>query len=250
MYRPPGICGDGIWCGGRTPKEFGRAGLTQLEVVEVLHFNQTGITMLILSNLVLFSLWLLATLVPGFCLYDGNTSEVNAVTHVGWWAVIEMFALVIGMASIYFRLNYNRKGRIEKGVADVRNYLVLYIVVLVFAIVSNVLHAVLSIFEVVNCSSTLCTDSYGFLIVLIVILFVLALFEAWLIYRSVVYRNNLFWALVSEKGSFNVNSEMNDAVAEVKMTDTMPFVQQPIIANNTTTTHRLDHALVPLSKKG
>ena len=180
-------------------------GVSNKAIFDLLRYNQSGIVVLIIVGLVIVATWSVFSVVPGFARFDGDPTEVSAVSHIGWWIPIEIIALTVGGLSVFISFQYNRDQKIEASISKVRGWLVFYIVVLAVAIAANLVHLALSSIELSNCTSTLCMSNKGFLIVLLVFLVVLALLEAWAIYRVVTYSTNL-------KNAFVLSETLDDAV--------------------------------------
>lgn len=189
--------------------------LTNAEALAVLRYNIAGVITIIIINGFLFSLWLLTSLVPGFCRFDGAAGEASAISHIGWWAVIEFWVLLVGAMSVWFGLHYTRNGKIEKGISNVRNFLVFYIIMLALAIIANIVHLVFSAIEWSNCTSTLCISYKGFLIAFVFLLAILIVMEAWQIYRVLVYRRNIAIVLATDKGEFGMSEDNNNRKSAV-----------------------------------
>lgn len=166
--------------------------LTKEDVVELLRLNQTGLISVLVVQSLIMVLWLGADIIPGFVLYNGASGNLSAYTHGFWWRVIELISILIGSASTYFGLDYlGDPGTITRSVARTEQWLVVYIVVLVIAIVSHMIHAILTIFEYANCDSTLCTAHEWVMIMLIFFLILSAVISAWQITRAYTFRENL-----------------------------------------------------------
>ena len=178
--------------------------LTTSEVFVLLKNNQTGVDTIVLVQLLWLILWSLASLVPGFALFDGTAGEVSALSHIGWWMAIDIIVLFVGAKSTGFGLHYNKNGVIEKGVGKVMAFLSFYIFVLVIGILAYIAHLVLSAIELSNCTSTLCVDQKGFLIALIVGLSIMTILFGWQIYRVVTYRGNLRNTLAYKTNMFEM----------------------------------------------
>jgi lysylphosphatidylglycerol synthetase-like protein (DUF2156 family) len=181
-------------------------GLTPAETLVILRWNQAGIVTAILVQVLLVMVVLAGALVPGFALFDGAAGEVSARSHIVWM-IAEVAAIFVGAMSIYFGLNYTSDGTIEKNVSRVRTFLTFYIVVLVIAFLANGTHTVLTFIEGANCTSTLCVSHYAFWITLVIVLIVLAIVEAWLVYRVYTYSQHLFYAIAHRPDVFSFSDE-------------------------------------------
>lgn len=206
-------------CFSRPSRDFRT--LSDRQVMMLLKMNQFGVLTIVVMQSIIFCLWLLALMIPGFALYDGAAGCVSAYTHGGFWLVIEFNILLIGVTSTYFGLNYSTSTRtVEKGVHRVAQWITLYMVALVFGIISHLLHASLTLVEVSTCTSTLCSSYYWVMICLIVFLFVSAFLSLWQIVRACVFQNNLCYALASDKIDTTLDlstpSEADDDEEQVK----------------------------------
>lgn len=193
-------CWDACCRPARDSEEFenvrGDAALSNKATLDLLNYNQTGILTLIIINFALVAVWSIFSVVPGFAKFDGASTETSAVSHIGWWILIEIGTLLVGALAIFPRIVYTEKGTLERGVTPLRNWLIFYMVVLVIAIVAGLTHLALSAVELSNCTSTLCTSQQWALVLLIVFLVIIAFMNAWAIYRVTVYRSNLLYAFV------------------------------------------------------
>lgn len=192
-------CFDACCGPGRNAEDFdlesGYA-LSDADVAELLKMSAAGVTSLVLIQLFLKLLWELATIVPGFALYDGAPSTVSAYTHAGWWMIIDTSALAFGLCATYFGLNYaSEAGVVERGVERTHAWLGAYMIVLALAAVADLTHAGLALSELAVCDSTLCTQNQWNLIVLVVVLFVRPALLFWCMYRVWAFRSNLKMAL-------------------------------------------------------
>lgn len=192
-----GECGD--CCGSRRlEQEFKQ--LTLQESSSILMRNQTGIDILQnLLALVLF-LWILATMIPGFCLYDGVANQVSAFTHAGFWMALQLIPVYIGASATKFGIHYSvRDGVVEKGVGSGLKRMYWYKWLLFFGILAHIVHAVLMGMESQSCSSSLCsTYTWSYWLVLVIIC-IHPFIHAWLIFRVQVYEANLKSAIRYDK---------------------------------------------------
>jgi hypothetical protein len=170
--------------------------LTKYQVHILLKKNQVGLLTFIAFELIIDALWALANIVPGFALFDGQAGQISAYTHSGWWLSIEMIVLAMGIASTYFALHYaTDEGKLELSVSRTDIWLTAYQIVLFLGFCSLLVQTVLTFFELNPCTSTLCTQYYWCLIVVIVFLIVLAMMEIWMILRARVFQLNMRHAL-------------------------------------------------------
>lgn len=174
-----------------SPQSTTNVGVTNKAIFDLLRYNQAGIVFLIVAGLAIVATWTVFSVVPGFARFDGDPTEISAVSHIGWWIPIEIITLVVGGLSVFISFQYNRDQKIEASISSLRGWLVFYIVILAIAIAANLVHLALSIVELTHCTSSLCMSNKGFLIVLLGFLVVLALLEAWAIYRVITYSTNL-----------------------------------------------------------
>lgn len=201
----------GNYCGcPQDPDYFKRkyAALDLKDVYVLLKSNRIGIFMLLLCQAVFLTLWICLNYVSGFSNYDGNPNVANVISHDGWWLTIELIVFAMGLLSISSELSMNERGLCFD--ADTAStYINFYICMLLLAIVANVVDAILSIVEVVTCTSTFCTASYGFLVVFIIMIFLLILIESFLLYRSFTYKLHLQNALMGKPDLFDLRVQEN-----------------------------------------
>jgi hypothetical protein len=156
-----------------------------------------GVNIIVSIQVALHLVWIMLDLVPGFALYDGPVGSVSAYTHTGWWLAIDTVVIVVGAVSVYFGLNYVPGDNVvERGLARNENWIVMYMVFLAIGMVSLLVHAILSLFEVSSCNSTLCINSQWVLIAFIVGLFVDACVLGWGIFRAYAFQTTLKNVLV------------------------------------------------------
>lgn len=200
--RRPNGCLDACCRAPRDPEEFDpdAQALDDSDVAEIVKLSSVGVLMLVIAQIITRLLWELASIIPGFALFDGAPSTYSAYTHLGWWLNIDTLTYAIGLPSVYFALNYaSENGALERGADRTLSWLRAYMFTLVFAMVGDVVHAGFSVSEAVTCDSTLCTQNQWALILLIVILFVRAILHGWNIYRVYVFRSNLSYALAFQR---------------------------------------------------
>lgn len=182
--------------GPRQDYEFEKGQLSESEILLLLKRNQMSILIPVIVEICLTALWILCSIVPGFALYNGDVNQVNAYSHLGWWLIIELLCIVVGCVSTYFSLGYSSTERkIEKNVSATLKWMYVYCFVLAITLVSHIVHGILSTFELVHCSSSLCTGYKWVLITALVIWYIWALVNEWTIFRAVVYANNLSLAI-------------------------------------------------------
>lgn len=173
-----------------------KAHLTKLQVHSLLKKNQIGLLTFVAFEFGIFIIWCLANMVPGFALFDGQAGQTSAYTHSGFWQAIEACVLCMGIASTYFSLHYaSDEGKLELSVSRTDTWITAYMIVLTLGIFSLIVQVVLTFFEFNPCTSTLCTQYYWCMIVLVVFLIVLAIMEAWMILRARVFQLNMQHAL-------------------------------------------------------
>lgn len=209
VQRPSGW--DTCCAPARTWRDFARGypdALTTEELWVLLQNYKIGVDTIVLFQVLILSLVLLGSLVPGFALFDGAAGEASAISHIGFFAVIELAIIYVGAKSTGFGLHLTAdNSRIEKGVARTKEWLNFYWYMLIVAIVAHITHFVLALIENANCTSTLCVDNRGFLIALIVFLITMAVVLAWQMYRVAVYARGLHLATGSEKIRWTMTSD-------------------------------------------
>lgn len=190
-------------CGGRRWEDFDPEqgdSLSTREVYDLLKSNQTGLAVVTWIHTFLLILWVLTSLVPGFCIYDGAAGSASAVGHIGWWMALQIFIIVVGSNAPYFTLHYTRDGVIVKGVDRSLTYLWFYQIVLILGIIALIVQDVLAWIEYGSCTSTLCTTQGGFLLTICIGLILLILMLAWTAAVLIPgYRRNLKYSLAFDK---------------------------------------------------
>jgi hypothetical protein len=178
------------------------------------------IVQLLLS--IIFVLWLLATGIPGFNLYDG-TSSGPYYTHSMWWIAFQFIILIIGAYSTRFPLHYVgfEKGtgqkHVEKGVEPVLTVLLFYMYVLGCGLVAFVTHAAFTFMELNVCNGKLCTEFKWALIMTLVFLCIHPFVHALQIYFVYRYRASLKWALTYDKVPFEFATVVDEESVPVEM---------------------------------
>lgn len=192
-------CLDACFRGARRPDEFDpkMEDLSCWDVVELLKLSQVGVLSIVIAQVILHVLWSLATIVPGFVLFDGASGVYSAYTHAGWWLAIDYVISVMGAAAVFFGFNYAANtGVLEKGVERTVHWLQSYAIVLGFGVISNLIHAGFTLSELSNCTSTLCTTQYWCLVMLVVFLFASSVLLAWGATRVYAFMYNLKYAMM------------------------------------------------------
>lgn len=188
--------------------------LNDLDVTELLKLSSVGVLMLIIAQVVTRILWELASIIPGFALYDGAPSTYSAYTHLGWWLVIDTLSIAVGLPAVYFALNYaSDSGILERGADRTITWLRIYMVVLAFTMIADIVHAGFTISELFVCDSTLCTQNQWALIIFVIILFMRAIFHGWNIYRVWVFRTTLRLALAFNRVDLSLSGPPSSAAA-------------------------------------
>lgn len=191
--------------GARRDYEFERSNMSDQDVLLLLRTNQLSILIPVVLELCLTFLWILCSIVPGFALYNGDVSSASAYTHLGWWLIIEVVCIAVGLVTTYFGLSYSTtEGVIEKNVPTTLKWTYAYMFVLAVTLISHAIHAALAIVEVSNCTSTLCTGYKWVLICAIVGWCLWVLVNAWSIYRCTVYASNLSMAIAKDRIDMSV----------------------------------------------
>lgn len=198
--------------------------LSAQDIRILINNNALGILVLTVLEAIFLAFWVSLSYVDGFALYDGVGGHPNPLSHLGFWFIIELLVVLSGLGATFFRLGSNeRKNSLELQVRSTQTYLIYYIGVLAAGIIANFIHAALSIVEAGYCSSSFCRGYNvinpanasllanpnpavsGFLIAFIVLLFVDAfLLQMVLIYRSVVFRTHLNYAVWGATRIFDV----------------------------------------------
>jgi hypothetical protein len=203
--------GRDFCCWSRSKRDFDDGmnthSLSRYQVTLLLRINQYSFLTLVSFQCVIEILWVLAGgYIPNFVLYDGAASSVNAYSHTGVWQVLDFITIAFGLIATYFGLNYSSTtGRIERGVQRTLTWVAWYRLILLFNFANHVTHAVLTGFEAVVCTSSLCLNSNWAMWTLFALLIVSALLNGWLLLRIQVYYNNLKYASNMDKLDLDVS---------------------------------------------
>lgn len=222
------VTGADCCCFSRPSRDF--SVLSERQVTYLLKMNQNGVLTILCIQFTILVLWFLATMIPGFALYDGAAGSISSYTHGGFWFIVEFSTFAAGLISTYFGLNYSTTTRtIEKGVHRVIEWSTFYIVVLCINFCADISHASLSLVEVSTCSSTLCTSYKWALCIAIALLFVLGILSLLQILRIKVFQNNLCLALAAGKIDTTLSFKSNQETADEDedAADDMVVVVQP-----------------------
>lgn len=191
------------------------------EMYVILTNNQVSIRVVQGIQLGLMALWFALVFVRGFALNEGGGN--SAVPHIPWMFV-EVVTLYVGSRITGFVLtNPSHANRLELMFSDASGRLTGYMIMLGTAIVANIAHVVLSIIEVVHCTSAFCVSGYGFLIAFIIGLFAMILLELYLIWRVRVYQLNLIASVIDTPsvGDLERGGETYDSI-------TTPLIDQTL----------------------
>lgn len=170
--------------------------LSKDEMNVVVQSNRMGVINLVFFETAIFIIWFFALGVPGFALYDGAANTTSAFTHAMWWMFIEFGVIVCGLGSTWFGLGYDPKRKMfERNVTRTENWIDLYCILLPVGAAANLIHFILTIFEITNCTSTLCSQYYWVIVCLLVFLMILVLLELFQVFRVRAYKNNLHAAM-------------------------------------------------------
>jgi len=201
-------------CGGTQSKERFK-NWTLEEVYYCLIYNQVAIDTLIFLQIILFAVWQMLALIPGFALYSGPDGTVNSVTHFGWWSLIEAVVIIVGVRSTMFNLSLpDNLNKCEFPVKATQQYLFFYMFILVIGTASNLIHLVLTVIELSYGKSKLATDYLGFGIYFGCQLTLAIIFSLWIIQRVYVYSRHLELALVSQAVIFDMKPNTTTTITQ------------------------------------
>ena len=218
------VTGADCCCLSRPSRDFTL--LSERQVMYLLKMNQNGVITILCLQSVIFILWSLAIMIPGFALYDGAAGSVSSYTHAGFWMIPEFLIIVFGAVATYFGLNYSSTTRtIEKGVQRVVEWDTFYMVCLFINFCADVIHGSLALVELSTCTSTLCVSYKWVLITAIVLLFVLGFLSLLQILRIKVFQNNLCYALAA--GKIDTSMSFKSKEEEEDEEDVVVVVQPP-----------------------
>lgn len=157
----------------------------------LLRRSQTVLRAALWFHMLLIAFWVSMTIVRGFGYYDASPpASFNVISHVGFWALIEVFVLGIGFMASTFDVDVNAKN-FHLAQARTIEFLTLWTIILVGGIGANIVHLVASALELSDCRSTLCMLNSGFLIAMMVVLGFLICLEILEIYIVFVYKKRL-----------------------------------------------------------
>ena len=186
------------------------ATLSMKDAALLLQRNTWAVNTIHYLLVIVFVLWLLATGIPGFNLYDGVPGSTNAYTHSMWWLVIQFVVVLMGQSALKFNLHYVSGKGIEKGIGDTIITVSWYQTFLVLGVVAHVFHIVFMGLEAHSCSSTLCNVySWAFWTTL-ALLCVHPFLQLWQVYRVSVYKANLIAATKLGRIDYDVIDDSND----------------------------------------
>jgi hypothetical protein len=200
--------------------------LSKDEMNIVVQMNRMGISSFVFVEIVFFIIWFFALGVPGFALYDGSVNTISAFTHAMWWMFIEFGVIICGVGSTWFGLGYDpKKQRFERNVSRSESWIDLYCVLLPVGAVANLIHFILTMFEVTNCSSTLCKDHFWVIVCLLIFLMVLVILQILQIFRVRSYKHNLHMAMTKLDASLGDDEEQENDL-ETPLLPSAPPQQQ------------------------
>lgn len=179
--------------------------LSAAEVGDILLAGQAELYFLLAIQFLVHVLWQLLGFIPGVCPLE-NASSFNAVCHTGFWVVIDLFVLAVGIASIGFGVWSGTDGTLVKDVRSARQWLTAWVVVLFVGIVAHVVHIVAASMELSYCTTTLCTDpnTQGYLVSVVIGIAVLLVVEALMVYRALTFRHHIQQANAYHSGMFTL----------------------------------------------
>jgi hypothetical protein len=208
------------------PQRTDIADMNLFETSLVLQRNRTTIYVIHYSMALVFILWLLATGIPGFNLYDGAPGTVSSYSHSMWWLVIQFIVLLMGQSALRFDLDYVSGSGLEKGIGDVMITIWWYRAFCVAAILSFVAHAVLMGLEQSSCTSTLCSTqlwAFGVTLAFICLHPILLALQA---FRVTVYKRNLEAAIVFLKVDLLVIPDTGDEETPITSSIVTPLLKK------------------------
>lgn len=137
--------------------------LSTEQIYCILLWNQTGINTLVWIQAIFFAVWQMLAMIPGFALYNGSAGPANAVTHFGWWSLIEFFVILVGILSTTFQLSVpGNVNKLEFPARQASEYCQFYLFVLIIGFISYGVQFGLTINELAYGSGQLASDYLGF----------------------------------------------------------------------------------------
>lgn len=175
-----------------------------------LECDRKRVVMMVSFEAVLFALWMAMVYVTGFALYTVDPSIVvstgwaHAVSHLGWWNIIELVSVGVGLFSSagYALASPRTSNRLQFSIDKSMMWCVIHFAVVCIAIVADVTHTVLTGLEMGDAESTFYVQSWGFLLAFLIILpLQILLIKVPLLYCIALFRSRL-------KASYDGNVKM------------------------------------------
>ncbi len=180
-------------CGGTKEKsKFSK--LSADVIYYILLYNQQAIDSLVYIQAIFFGVWQMLALVPGFALYNGVVNgPANAVTHFGWWSLIEFVVIIVGVRSTMFQLSIpGNVNKLEFPARQATEYNQFYLFMLIVGVISNIVQLGLTINELAYGSGQLASTYLGFGIYFCCQIGAVAFFlYPWIAFRVWVYSQHL-----------------------------------------------------------
>jgi len=130
----------------------------------ILLYNQQAVDSLVFIQAIFFGVWQMLALVPGFALYNGAVNgPANAITHFGWWSLIEFVVIAVGIRSTMFQLSIpGNVNRLEFPARQANEFIQFYLFMLIVGFISNGVQLLLTVMELSYGSGQLASAYLGF----------------------------------------------------------------------------------------
>jgi len=158
----------------------------------------------------LVAIWVFFSLVYGFSIYAIKDplelrAPVNAVSHLGWWFLLELFASWFLARAAKFHLVLVAGGaRPQLSVQRASNELIFAMFLVILTMIANAVQFSLVIVEWTYCISTLCVDRFGFMIAFFVLLLALVVFKCIIMYWLYKYYKDMERVLDADPRLFDM----------------------------------------------
>jgi hypothetical protein len=180
-------------CGGT--KEKSKFSKLAADVIYfILLYNQQAIDSLVYIQAIFFGVWQMLALVPGFALYNGAVNgPANAITHFGWWSLIEFVVIALGIRCTMFQLSIpGNVNKLEFPARQATEFNQFYLFMLIVGFISNGVQLGLTINELAYGSGQLASTYLGFGIYFCCQIGAVAFFlYPWIAFRVWVYSQHL-----------------------------------------------------------
>ncbi len=199
--------------------------LSMEDVSNVLYHNRISILVGVFMEVALVSLWLLASMVTAFVMYDGDAGQVSAFTHASFWYILAYWTSILGGAATGFSpVSHDASTRgkrtiYELNLTSMDSYLSFYAIMIGISFTAQAFHAGFTIAELSNRTSTLALQYMWLGGIFCAGLGLLCILYLWQLLRVLTYRNNL--ASAAAAGRIDLKISYDDEDNEKATDDTV-----------------------------